>query len=233
MHQFFIITPIESPQLSDEQIHQCQKVLRLRPSDQVLLVDPFGSAAIVTLDFTQSQPIQVQEHLLDLPRTLPEITLCVTLIRSERLEWVIQKATELGVSRIVLVDSSRTVMKIKPNDYEKKLRRYQKIALEAAEQSQRRDIPLIEGVIALKDIDKYLSEVNAVCYENATSQHLKHLVTSKSMSIIIGPEGGFSEQEIEMLMNKNIACVTLGSRIYRAETASLYALSCISTLLEG
>ncbi len=231
MQQFFISDDSFDSGLSSEQLHQCRSVLRYRDRDRFRVVNALGDAVIASLN--SDNTLSIHEYLENSTSILPPITLCAALIRSEKLEWMIQKATESGVDRIVLFETSRCVMKIKPEDISKKLERYCKIAREAAEQSLRRTIPQVIGVKALADLDNFKSELNMVCYEQAKSSHIARLVSQKSVSLFIGPEGGISDDELDQLILSGFEAVTLGPRIYRAETAAIYALNCISALTEG
>ena len=157
------------------------------------------------------------------------------MIRREKFELVLQKAAELGVSRIVPFESSRCVVHAKKEKGERQLSRWQDIVKEAAEQCKRNQIPAVEEICSLKDLGEFKSEVNCAPYENAygTSRFLSDAVDGrKSITIVIGPEGGFSEEEIKQLQQMGFEAVTLGSRILRAETASLYAAAVCSEVCE-
>lgn len=157
-----------------------------------------------------------------------EVTLMPALIRREKFELVLQKATEMGVTRIVPFESSRCVVHAKKEKGEKQSSRYQDIVKEAAEQCKRNTIPVVEDVCKFADIVNYQSEVNVAPYENAygNARFLSEAVDGKhSVTIVIGPEGGFSEAEMAQMQEMCFEPVTLGSRILRAETASIYAVA--------
>ena len=147
-----------------------------------------------------------------------------------------QKATELGVRKVALIASERTVVKYDEKDIDKKLVRFNKIMKEASEQSHRIILPALLGIFNLKNLPKEVfSDLNYVAYEkdaNDTSGAFSNLSKGKSISILIGPEGGFSEQEINHLTNQGFIRTSLGKRILRAETAAIYSLSVIGYLLE-
>lgn len=163
------------------------------------------------------------------------ITLAPALIRREKFELVLQKATELGVSRIVPFESSRCVVHAKKEKGDKQSARWQDIVQEAAEQCKRNEIPVVEKICSLQELGSYRSEVNAAPYENAfgSSRMLSDIEDGMhSITIVIGPEGGFSEEEMKQLQQMGYESVTLGSRIFRAETASMYAVAVCSELAE-
>lgn len=225
MQQFFIEN-IQVPQLSSEQLKQCSKVLRMRKGDQVRLVDASGQGAIFSftddslthLDFIE--PIIFHENKV-------KITLIASLIRNERLEWMIQKACELGVDRIVLYSADNGVVKDFGARTDRKLERLNSIALEACEQSYRSFPVQVEGVMKAADLSNYLSESNFY----ADVKPLDHLFTQmgseNTISIIIGPEGGYSDNERERFESMGFKPVSLGKHVLRAESASMVACTLI------
>ena len=145
------------------------------------------------------------------------------------MELIIQKNTEVGVNNIVPVIMERTVVKLDEKVASKKLDRWQKIAEIAAKQSMRDIIPNIKSIIKTKEIDVDGYDVVLVAYENEEHNmlkaELKKLESQNkqeyNIAIAIGPEGGISEKEIELLDEKNVKFVSLGKRILRTETAGL------------
>lgn len=163
------------------------------------------------------------------------ITLAPALIRREKFELVLQKATEMGVTKIVPFESSRCVVHAKKEKGDKQLARFQEIVKEAAEQCKRNVIPTVEEICSFEDLVTYKSDVNVAPYENAygNSRFLSDAVNGKqSVTIVIGPEGGFSDGEMEQFKTMGFEAVTLGSRILRAETASMYAVAVCSEIAE-
>ena len=152
------------------------------------------------------------------------------------MDLVIQKATELGVGEIILVQSERCIAKITKENKEKKLLRFNKIALEASEQSKRTKVPLIDKVIDYKDISKFSFDHSFIAYEDegeiSFKQKIENIKEGETIGIIIGSEGGFSKKEVEYAISNNYQSISLGKRILRSETAVFYALTCFSILLE-
>lgn len=151
-----------------------------------------------------------------------DITCILSLIKNDKMELCIQKVVELGVKRIVPYKSVRSVVKVKDN---KKKERLEKIVKEAAEQSHRNIIPEVTDYADLKDLKKYLSESNYICYESETN--ISDIPRSNSITYIIGPEGGFENNEYQKICDMGFESVSLGKRILRAETAALYMTSII------
>lgn len=157
------------------------------------------------------------------------ITLYQCILKSDKNEYIIQKATELGVNKIVFVETERTVVKLDDKKWNKKKDRFEKIALESSKQSKRTSIPEIEGLIKINEIQNTSNCLNLVFYENEKESFKSFLSDSKSkdINIFIGPEGGLSEDNIESLISKGFKSVSLGNRILRADTAPICALSII------
>ena len=164
-----------------------------------------------------------------------DTTLFFALAKGDKIDFVIQKATELGVKHIVLVKTERCVVKITQDDFNRKLARYTMIAKEASEQCERRYIPSISYVDNLKNIpSNYLADTNFVAYEEdafnkVNFNECKH---KRSVSLLIGPEGGLSENEIATLEKQGFKRVSLGKRILRTETAAVVGLAMINMEIE-
>lgn len=156
------------------------------------------------------------------------VTLAMALIRKEKFELVLQKAAELGAVRVVPFESSRCIVHVKKEKAERQKQRWQDILREGAQQCKRNIIPEVTDVIPFSKLDSVKSEINAAAYENAygKASFLSDLVhPESSLTLVIGPEGGFSEAEVDTLKRMGYQSITLGSRILRAETAALYGLS--------
>ena len=168
-----------------------------------------------------------------------EITLFYCLSKGEKNEFVMQKACELGVKRIVLLSSMRSVVKLDNDDFNRKKVRYEKILKEASEQSHRNIIPELIGIIPIKNIpEELLAKHNFVAYEedagntSDTYKLINEIKSRESISILIGSEGGLDKSELEVLHQQGFKNISLGKRILRTETAAVYALSVIGFLLE-
>ncbi|MDY2960479.1 MAG: RsmE family RNA methyltransferase [Hornefia sp.] len=237
MQQYFSDYPLrvgEEYYFKPKQAHHAKNVVRLK-NEKVRLVH-HGTGYFATCYGKGNDFVAMVDSVDDRINEIGvDITLAVAMIRKEKLEFVLQKAAELGVSRIVPFESSRCVAKYKREKGDKILKRYKEILLEASEQCKRNIIPEIVLPVKLSELDKYTSELNFVPYEDAygKSEFLSaFLKEKKSVTVAIGPEGGFSDEEIGELSNKGFEQVTLGSRILRAETAAIYACSVISERFE-
>lgn len=162
------------------------------------------------------------------------VTLFQGMPKADKLEMIIQKCTELGVSEIVPVITDRVIVKLDEKNIDKKLERWNKIALEAGKQSGRQKIPVVQKPTKLKNLIENISKYDILIlpYECEKEITLKSVLRnldgkSENVAIMIGPEGGFSEEEISLLDLENVKRVTLGPRILRTETAGVATLSMV------
>ena len=210
------------------------KVLRLKQGEQVLICDGEGHECLCTVsDVSNGQISLVTDRTMD-SHTEPWVRVSVYMAfpKADKLEHVIQKATELGAFEIVAFPSSRCVSKPDEKSLAKKQERWQKIAASAAEQSGRGRIP---QVVILDSYKKALARGNEadlpiLFYENEKATTLKMALDGsnfETVAILTGPEGGLEEREVEMAKDAGFRICTLGSRILRCETAPLCALSAI------
>ena len=224
--------------LEDDDIFHLTKVMRARKGEEIEVV---ADDKVYLCEVTSLKPIRiVAKRLIKEDNELPNyIILVAALLKGDKMDYVLQKATELGVSEIVLLTSERTIVKVKNQQRDLKLGRYQKILKEAAEQSKRLRIPHINSIISFDRIDEIDANVRFIAYEglknsvNAFNKRLDNIKPKQRVAVIIGPEGGFSLGEVEYAKNNGFVPVGLGSRILRAETASIYALSVIANRLEA
>ena len=215
MQQYFVDEILEvnkTISLNEDIVFHLTKVLR-NTEDKFRLVD---NNNVVFLAELKNNKAFVTDKLDDNNELDIHITALISTIKQDKFEIILQKLTELGVKRIVPVKTSYS-QDLFIND--KKIHRFNKIIQEAAEQSHRNIIPELCSLINLDDIDKYKSELNIVPYEKEANSNIS--LKSKSLTFIIGPEGGFKKEEIESLINKGFKSISLGKRILRAETAAI------------
>ena len=213
---------------------QHAKVLRLKTGEQVLVCDGNNRECLCTVDSVSNQEVQLS--VVACRESVTEATVRVSVYmafpKADKLEHVIQKATELGAYEIVTFPSSRCVSRPDEKSLKKKLERWQKIASSAAEQSGRGRIP---QVIALGSYAEALkragdSDLAILFYENEHATTLRMALESgtyRSVSILSGPEGGLEEKEVSQAREAGLRICTLGSRILRCQTAPLCGLSAI------
>lgn len=223
MQQYFIDKKLNTNDLTDlreDIIYHLTKVLRCT-NEEFRLVDSTGTIYLCALENKKARVIKQLDENNELD---VDITAIISLIKSDKFELTIQKLTELGVKRIVPYNAKRSV--VKENKPEKKLERYRKILMEASEQSHRNNIPTIENAISFKQLKNYMSDLNLIAYEKEDISSKAEL-KANSITFIIGPEGGFTKDEVEDIKNLGFKSISLGKRILRAETAAMHITSLI------
>ena len=208
-----------------------RKSLRMKEGEELTLVSPDGFEHLCVVE-NLSEGVQVREISAKACQQEPtvKVTLYQGLTKGDKMDFIVQKAVELGVTEIVPTLTSRSISRPDEKSMKKKTERWQKIALGAAQQSRRGIVPEVKPMVTLKEAAEKAKEddVSIVFYEGGGETIASLLKdTPGSVSIFIGSEGGFEESEIEMLNSKGVTNATLGKRILRAETAPLAALSAI------
>ena len=199
----------------------------------VRVVDSKAQAFYASILYEDNHPFaKVIEEIKETGESRIKITLYMGLIKGEKWDYLIQKACECGVYSIVPAMSSRSVVKIKEEKNDRKLERWNKIAAEACEQCKRVHQVEVSNPIELKNIQPDDS-LKLIAYEDADvhgSNMAKLLINNdkNDISILIGPEGGFSKEEVKHMQSMGYQCISLGTRIFRAETAALFALNAIT-----
>ena len=231
----FFVTPEELDKevlsLSGENA-QHAKVLRLKNNEQVLVCDGAGREALCRVTDGNEWLLSREEIRESDTEAAVQVRVYLAFPKADKLEHVIQKATELGAYEIIAFPSARCVSKPDEKSLKKKLERWQKIAASAAEQSGRGRIPQVRVLpgyaAALEEAAK--SDKALLFYENEHAVTLKMALSEspyRTVSLLTGPEGGLEEREVEQARNAGLQVCTLGKRILRCETAPLCALSAV------
>jgi 16S rRNA (uracil1498-N3)-methyltransferase len=233
----FFITPEQVREthitVTGDDLRHIRTVLRKKPGDLLTLLDGRGMEYIVriaTMERTEIDTEIVEQRKRELPTV--RVTLGQGLPKSDKMDFIVQKATELGVSSLVPLITERTIVKVK--DEEKRAARWQKIAHEAAMQSDRPDIPLIEPIMSYRDLMTTLDPgplpLLLFPWEEGTvpiKQVLRQMPNAQNIVVLIGPEGGFSQAEADLAKQRGFQHVSLGPNILRTETAAVAVLSMI------
>lgn len=236
MQRYFVDQIIDGKVIfSKDQTHHILKVMRMREKEQITCA---FQKKIYLCQIISVNPLEVivEKELEENNELEIDVTLLYCLPKGDKLDLVIQKATELGVKEIILVQSERCIAKIKKEDEQKKLIRFNTIAKEASEQSKRSMVPTIDKIINFKDIANFKFDYQFIAYENDRQNtfftSLSEIKKHQSIAILVGSEGGFSEKEVEYALKNSYQSVSLGKRILRSETAVFYALSVIGFMIE-
>lgn len=233
MPRFFTETINESKGIiSGDDAKHIAKVLRMHAGEKLVACDCQGFDYDCVIDSLTDKEVELSVERKYLSETEPSVrvTLYQAMPKSDKMELIIQKAVELGVSAIVPVQTKRCVSRPDAKSMAKKLERYNRIALEAAKQCGRGRIPQVLPMLDFTEAIKAMKEDQRafLFYENSTSSFRKELEQGvSSVSIMVGAEGGFEEEEVQKALDLDIASLSLGKRILRCETAPLAALSII------
>lgn len=212
--------------LNEEDMHHIKNVMRFIPDDLIEVVYE-GEVYICSLGINNTAYIK---HKIDNNSSNLKITLIVPLLQEQKMSLIFQKATELGVSKIIPVNMSRSVVKLDNDKFLKKQIRWQKICKEASEQSKRNDIPTVSDLKNIKDLK--LEGLSLVCSTSDIAGNVKNCLKNNNnydkINIVIGPEGGLTNEEEKELINIGFTPISLGQRILRVETVPMVILSIIN-----
>jgi len=208
------------------------QVLRHNVGDEIIVNDGIYMITKMTRDSVLLEYIK-DAPIIGIPNT--DITLYIAFLKSEKMDFLVQKAVELGVKKIVPFFSSNVIVKLDERDRAKRKLKLQKIADEACKQCGRMDVVVIEDFVSFNELTNTIREEEKVLFAyEASKDSLRCQINEmkekniKRVGIIIGAEGGFTSKEADLLKQiDNISCVSLGTRILRAETAALNLLSIV------
>lgn len=246
MYQFFI----ESTQVNGdivrivgEDVNHIKNVLRMREGEDIYVVDALEDKRYLCEikelleDTISCQVLSDEIESTELPA---KIYLFQGLPKADKMELIIQKATELGVYQIIPVNMKRCVVKLEAKKIESKIARWQAIAQAAAKQSKRTIVPTIEKPISYVEAIQRMADmdIKLLPYECAegmkrTKELIEQSKAGDEIGIIIGPEGGFEDKEVELAFSKGVEPITLGRRILRTETAGFTTLAYLVYHLES
>ena len=236
MTRFFV----EAQDLSGDVLHltgenfQHARVLRLKSGEKLLVCDGQGREALCAVGEvgTSEMKLEILEHRESETEAAVKVSVYMAFPKADKLEHVIQKATELGAYEIVAFPSARCVSRPDEKSLKKKLERWQKIAASAAEQSGRGRIPQVITLGSFQEVLERAAQADKALlfYENEHAVTLRMALEEGSWStasLLTGPEGGLEEAEVEQARKAGFQVCTLGKRILRCETAPLCALSAV------
>ncbi len=220
--------------LSDDNYNHIKNVFRQSCGDEILINDRQGNDYKCIIKTIEKDKLiaTIKETIPTNTEPLIEVVLFQSLIKGEKMEYVIQKAVELGIAKIVPIYTSRCVVKLEgEKKTTAKIERWNKISEAASKQSGRGKVPKITLPMTFKEGLQFATtdlDINIIPYEKEKNHAIKNVlqtINGTSFGIFIGPEGGFSEEEIQLAISLNVKPITLGNRILRSETASLAVIS--------
>jgi len=240
MHRFFIkgsYTTGDELQITGDDYHHIANSLRLLSGDRVILSNGKGDEYLAKIDLIENSRIiceVIEVRDADSEPNL-QVFLAQGLPKKSKLDLIVEKCTELGFVGLYPLETERTIVQYSGSKKERKRERWQRVAEAAAKQSGRAKIPEIYDFKTLNDLITIFANFDRVflCWEEANNYNIKQLLAerpllgSEKILLIIGPEGGLSEQEAEQIKNADGEVVGLGPRILRTETAGMAALTCL------
>lgn len=235
MRRFFLNGIIsETMELTGTDAHHIARVLRMAVGDNVIIADTNERTAKAEITAITDEVVTLSliEYLEDDSEPTVKVRLAQCLPKSDKMEFIVQKAVELGAVSIQPVNSENCVVKYTADKQTKRVERWQKIAHEAAKQCKRAAVPTVEPIITLKELLSRVADDETVlfCYEAEDGRTLRQVLKTyqaEKYTVLIGPEGGFSPEEARLCQEMGAHPVSLGGRILRTETASLAALTMV------
>lgn len=247
MQKFFVETnqiKEEKIEIIGEDVNHIANVLRLQKEDEIIICNKDENisyqAGIIKIE-KDKVTCEIIEKIEETTESNIHVTIFQGLPKADKMEYIIQKSTELGVRKIIPVAMTRSIVKLNGKDAIKKIERWNKIAEVAAKQSKRDIIPEVGMIQGIHQVAEKINEFDIflIAYENEKEVTLKSVLrtikleqNNVKIGIVIGPEGGIEPKEVEELQEKGAQIITLGNRILRTETASLCILSNIMYELE-
>ncbi len=226
--------------LYGDEHHHLSRVARVKPGEKVWLFDEQGTNYLAKVeDIKKDRTSMSLLQTLDKNKPKIKITLAQALLKSKKMDLIIQKSTELAVTNIIPVTTARTIVKVEEK-IQKKIERWKKIALEAVKQSQKSFLPSILSPMSIEElVERKGDEKKLLLSENkgkylrdilieSLGSELNILKPPSSVLVLVGPEGGWTDEEEKFILNSGYVAVSLGEKTLRAETAALCSLVLIS-----
>ena len=222
--------------ITGDDVKHIVRVLRMEAGDEVIVCDGTGRAFHTELTELGDGEVaaRIVEELSAQPESPVKITLAQGLPKGDKMDLIIQKGTETGITRFLPLSMSRCIVQYDDKKEQKRRERWQKIAKEAAEQSHRNIVPDVANGMTFKQLMNALERFDLVLvpYEMEKARGLRDVLEehpeAREVCVVIGPEGGIAEEEIETALRAGAMPVTLGPRILRTETAGLFVAACVA-----
>ena len=234
MQRYFKDTKLNEFELSDDDSYHIIKVMRNNIGDNIEVVIDKKLYICEIIEMNKLVKVKKIEEVICDSELPCNVTIAQSLVKEQKMDLILQKSCELGVSEIIPINATRSIVKLDKKE-EKKVERWNKILKEASEQSKRIVIPKVNEIMDIKDLAKLDYDIKILCTVNELSMSLKEVLNKDlnnlKILLVIGPEGGFTDSEEKILIDNGFISTTFGRRVLRTETASLYALSIINYIL--
>lgn len=217
--------------IEKEDVHHIKNVMRNHSKDLIECIYN-EELYICQIEDPTSNKVVIVEKKEENNELELDLTIAIALVKEQKMDLILQKLTELGVTRIIPIAMERSIVKLDEKKFQKKKERWLKICKEASEQSKRNKIPEITNIMTIKDLEKLDMNYKFICsttnQENLVNNYLQDLNKYDKIIFTIGPEGGISPFEEKQLIAYGFTPVSLGKRIMRVETAAIYVASIIN-----
>lgn len=217
--------------LGSDDLYHIRTVMRMKENDKIYVVYDKTTYICCLENVKDNIQIKILERVENDINSNLEVTLFLPLLKEQKMDLVLQKATELGISRIVPMTTSRSIIKLNDGKEDKKLDRWRRICKEASEQAHRTTIPEVTSITDINKLDVCCG-INIVCSTQEKEKNIKYVLQNHrdcdKINVVIGPEGGLSIKEEEYLKSVGYIPVTLGNNIMRVETVPIFILSTIN-----
>ena len=218
--------------ISDKDKHHIINVMRMKLNDKIEIVYNEKVYMCEINDISKKDVSYSVKDIIDINNELPvKVTIAVSLVNEKKLDFILQKCTELGVYDFILVNSDRSKIKIDGKE-KKKIERWNTITKEAAEQSHRNIKPIVRDIMSINDVLKLDYDLKLTCSTKENEKTIKNVLQNSTncdrIIIVVGPEGGLTISEEEKLEKNGFIPVTLGNFILRTETVPMYIMSLIN-----
>lgn len=232
MQRYFAKEKIEKNFILDsDDIRHIRVVMRMKDNDEIIVVYEEVPYICRIENVNKEVEITIKDKLDCTKKNIPNVTLIIPILKEQKMDLILQKATELGVAEIIPFYADNSIIKAKEDKSDKKIDRWRRIVKEASEQAHRNNIPAINEIFTLNQIKK-INGLNLICSTVEKSTNIKNVFTINKkcdrINLVIGPEGGLSKKEEKELMDNNFIPITLGNRIMRVETVPLFIMSVIN-----
>lgn len=235
MQRYFVLNKENNTfLLSNDDTYHINKVMRMSLNDKIEIVYENNIYISEIIELTPLVRAKIIEELADNNELYINVTIAQSLVKEQKMDYILQKTTELGVTKIIPYQATHSVIKL-DNKQDKKIERWQKIVKEASEQSKRNTIPTVENAMTLSNLVNLSDyDMKFLCTVNERSQNIKKVLSNLNRNakilFVIGPEGGFSKEEEETFMKNGFTAISLGNSVLRTETASTFIMSVIRYL---
>lgn len=234
MQRYFKDTTKDIFELSHDDSYHIIKVMRGKIGDEVEVVINQKLYICEIISINDLVTVKKKEEIATNSEMPCYVTIAQSLVKEQKMDLILQKSCELGVSEIIPINTTRSIVKLDKKE-SKKIERWNKILKEASEQSKRVVIPRINTILDVQDLAKLDYDIKILCTVNELSTSIKKVLSNDlngaKIILVIGPEGGFTDAEEKILIENGYISTSFGNRVLRTETASLYVLSIINYIL--